>query len=418
MIAKISNGAKFAGLAAYLHGPGRENEHAYGLSEGGQVIGGNLLVEGDRDGHRWAQDMRAAAQTRPDIDKPVWHMSLRAAPGDPVLTDAQWRDIAQTHAKTMGWGGYPWVMVRHGEDHVHVVVSRVDYDGKVWSRSNDRYKAREASLQVERDYRLTSTARTVSPDRKHTAKLSQGEFRRAERTKTPPERTQVAAQVRAARAHAQRMGGGREHFEDALNEAGVQWRANVASTGRMNGYSFHAPGHVDAQGEPVWWKASELDRSLSWGRLSKALAAREVEVKVPPVAPKRLLERGSAHQERVQAATVAAHQKHRAASLDTMHRGLGQHHLSARLFWTSRTTKTANQAKTWALNVQNRTARRAELERTMKTARTSYPLPPNPTDTLPRDVAPTSATFKAGARAALEAMRDPEGRGRGRGMSR
>ncbi|GAB77853.1 hypothetical protein SAMN05421595_0363 [Austwickia chelonae] len=79
-----------------------------------------------------------------------------------------------------------------------------------------------------------------------------------------------------------RIGGGREAFEAALTENDVQWRANVASTGRMNGYSFRDTGHVDAAGKPVGLKASDLDREAVLGRLPKDLVLRPVQVRVPP----------------------------------------------------------------------------------------------------------------------------------------
>lgn len=374
--------------------------------------------------------MHEAAKARPDIAKPVWHMSLRAAPEDPNLSDAQWRDIAQAHAEAMGWSSHPWVVVRHGEDHVHVVVSRVDFEGQVWSRRDDRYKAREACLQVEREYRLRRTdlegpkqdaprrapsrTATTSKDRKDTAKLSQGEFRRAERTAQPPARTHVAEQVRAARAHAQRMGGGREHFEAALTEAGVQWRANVASTGRMNGYSFHAPGHNDAQGDPVWWKASDLDRSLSWGRLSKDLAPCEVVVPTPQVEPKRLMERRSSFEARQQAATVAAHQQYRDDSLNQMRHGLGRHSVAERLYWQTCSTKAANKATVWAANVQKRAVERAEFQQMMAN-RAKYAR--NPADSLKQR---STSNVDQGL-SHLDRMRRDNlnpNRGRGRGPSR
>lgn len=428
MIAKITKGASFAGLANYLHGPGREQEHFYGLAEGGQVIGGNLMVEGDRDGHRWAKDMHAAASRREDIERPVWHMSLRAAPTDPRLTDAQWRDIAQAHAEHMGWSSHPWVVVRHGEDHVHVVVCRVDFDGHVWSHRNDRYKAREASLQVEKQYRLRSTEKDA-PQRararsyaepvreKVPSNLTQGEFRRGERTGKTPERLSLAATVRASRDHAVRVGGGVAEFEAALRENGVQFRANVASTGRVSGYSFHQPGHVDAKGEPIWLKASDLDRSLSWGKLSKALSSPPPQrIPMPQVEPKRFLERSASYEARVQAAKVQAVQEFRAKSAKTMHANLAKTHVRHALDWQGRKTEKTAKAKTWALNVHKRAQERAQVKE-MMAARATWA--PKPQDVLK---APSSPAYQLGAqtaRAMIAAMQDPDNsRNRGRGMSR
>ncbi len=127
MIAKISRGASVRGLANYLHGPGKANEHVYEGVPGGRVIGGTLGAEGALDGSRWATDMATVMGQRPDVEKPVWHMSLRLPAKDRTLSDAEWRDVAQEMGERMGWAENPWVMVRHGQDHVHVVVSRAPW---------------------------------------------------------------------------------------------------------------------------------------------------------------------------------------------------------------------------------------------------------------------------------------------------
>ena len=86
MIAKITRGERVGSIAAYLHGPGKANEHQYKRGgqthTGGVVIASNIGVEGDIEPNRWAKDLRASQKHRPDITKPIWQASLRAAPGD------------------------------------------------------------------------------------------------------------------------------------------------------------------------------------------------------------------------------------------------------------------------------------------------------------------------------------------------
>ena len=50
---------------------------------------GNLAREGDTDEKRWAADLRLAASGRPEAKCPIWHASLRCAPTDRTLTDAE-----------------------------------------------------------------------------------------------------------------------------------------------------------------------------------------------------------------------------------------------------------------------------------------------------------------------------------------
>lgn len=165
MIAKITKGNRPGDIAAYLHGPGSKDEHKYRdgtrVHEGGRVIGGNLGREGDTDGRRWAADLRAAIAERDrKTSKPVWHVSLRNAPGDRPLTDQEWADAGQQFAERMGYADNPWVMVRHGDDHVHIVASRVSEHGELWADRHDYRKAQAASRELEQRYGLTQAPRT------------------------------------------------------------------------------------------------------------------------------------------------------------------------------------------------------------------------------------------------------------------
>lgn len=165
MIAKITKGTRPGDIAAYLHGPGRKDEHKYRdgnrVYDGGRVIGGNLGREGDTDGRRWAADMRAAiAERERKTSKPIWHVSLRNTADDRRLTDQEWADAGQRFAERMGYADNPWVMIRHGDDHVHIVASRVNERGELWADRHDYRKAQTASRELEERYGLTQAPRT------------------------------------------------------------------------------------------------------------------------------------------------------------------------------------------------------------------------------------------------------------------
>lgn len=163
MIAKITRGSNPGNIGAYLHGPGHANEHFYerngGKYPGGVVVGGNVFVTGDADEKAWVKEMRAAMRTRPEITKPIWQASLRNTATDRRLTDAEWAQAGQTFAESMGFAEHPWVMVRHADDHVHVVVCRVSDEGQVWHGRNDRRAAQSACIGLELEYGLESAPR-------------------------------------------------------------------------------------------------------------------------------------------------------------------------------------------------------------------------------------------------------------------
>lgn len=163
MIAKITRGSNPGNIGAYLHGPGHANEHFYerngGRYPGGVVVGGNMFVTGDAEEKAWVKEMRAAMRTRPEITKPIWQASLRNTVEDRRLTDAEWAQAGQTFAESMGFAEHPWVMVRHADDHVHVVVCRVSDEGKVWHGRNDRRAAQSACTRLELEHGLQTAPR-------------------------------------------------------------------------------------------------------------------------------------------------------------------------------------------------------------------------------------------------------------------
>jgi len=272
MIAKITRGGSARGLAEYLHGPGRADEHTWRNEKGvtfagGKVIAGTVPLADPAKGKGWAKDFQVAHSLRPGVTKNVWHCSLRAAPTDRRLSDAEWTQIGHRMAAGMGYAEHPWVLVRHADDHVHIAVSRVSHEGAVWKGSHDRYAVRPVMREVEARHGLVQVPDVQQAPGPQT-RLTQGEHRRAQRTSEVPGRAELAITVRAARDLA--AGTGRVGFETELDRAGVSWRVNVASTGRVSGYSF-ATGEMDTAGVPVAFTASQLDQGLSWAKLGPVL---------------------------------------------------------------------------------------------------------------------------------------------------
>lgn len=164
MIAKITRGTRVGDIAAYLHGPGKANEHKYvdalGYTRsGGIVIGSNIGAQGETGPTFWAVEIRAAQRRREDITRPIWQCSLRNAAHDRILSDEEWAAAGQTFIESMGLEEHPWVMVRHGKDHVHIVVSRVNDEGDVWHGRNDRRQAQTACTKLEKMHGLEPAPR-------------------------------------------------------------------------------------------------------------------------------------------------------------------------------------------------------------------------------------------------------------------
>ena len=135
MIAKVTRGAGVGRLLAYLYGPGRASEHSdphlvAGFGDPAELEPGRR-PGGSADLRRLAGLLTQplAALPVPGGDRPVWHCSLRSAPGDRLLSDAEWAQAAEDVMDRTGlaprddWSGVRWGAVRHAPDHVHIVAT-------------------------------------------------------------------------------------------------------------------------------------------------------------------------------------------------------------------------------------------------------------------------------------------------------
>ena len=170
VIGKVLRGTDARRLLYYLYGPGKANEHTDPHLVAGFADPAELEPERRPGG---APDLRRlagllaqplAALAGLGYDKPVWHCSVRAAPEDRVLSDAEWAQVAAGIMHRTGLApegddlGVRWVAVRHAADHVHIVATLARQDGgrpKVW---NDFYRVREACQESERRFGLRHTA--------------------------------------------------------------------------------------------------------------------------------------------------------------------------------------------------------------------------------------------------------------------
>ena len=92
--------------------------------------------------------------------KPIWHCSIHNHADDPLLADHQWAKIAAAFVEGTGFapacdrGSGRWVAVRHGDDHVHLVVTLVRQDGPtLWPR-NDYRRCQTVARDLERQLGL------------------------------------------------------------------------------------------------------------------------------------------------------------------------------------------------------------------------------------------------------------------------
>ncbi|WP_373320269.1 relaxase/mobilization nuclease domain-containing protein [Virgisporangium aurantiacum] len=204
----------------------------------------------------------------------MWHCSIRTHPTDPVLTDAQWAHIATEVMAAVGLAPHGdtravrWVAVRHAEDHIHLVATRVRQDRRTAWTSYDKRKAQAACRRLEEELGLYRVAPAGHGSRRwpgpaelnKTARLAAAG--RASRT-TP--RDQLRRAVRAAAVAAF----DETDFFERLGRDGVlvRLRHSTVDPSAVTGYSVGLPGHTTAAGGTVWYGGGRLAPDLTLPRL-------------------------------------------------------------------------------------------------------------------------------------------------------
>lgn len=281
MLARVHRrGSRVGGLLRYLYGPGRHEEHVNPRLVAAWDGAGELTdlepvqtANGKRDFRRLTGLLEepVRAGQRPPA-KPVWHCSMRLAPEDRdrVFSDATWGHMARemltevglaTHAED---AGLRWVVVRHGDDHVHIVATLVREDGRTnWAR-NDYPKCVKATYNVARRYGLrrhVPPADRTAHRRPHPVEVSKA--RRKGWSNNP--RDELRRRVRAAIAAASTE----REFLDQLRRSGVlvRLRYSTSDPGEVTGYAVAMPGAHTAAGEPIWYSGGRLAPDLTLPRL-------------------------------------------------------------------------------------------------------------------------------------------------------
>ncbi|HEX6525717.1 MAG TPA: hypothetical protein VF070_37745, partial [Streptosporangiaceae bacterium] len=271
-------GQDLAGLIRYLYGPGRREEHTdphiVAAYRPPQDLEPPLRASGSRDFRRLAGLLRLPhdALGKWGYAKPVWHCSMRAAPEDRLLSDAEWAQIAQDVMHRTGLcprgqedDAVRWIAIRHGPDHIHLVAMLARQDRtrpRVW---NERYRVRDACLAAEERYGLRSTA---PADRTAARPPSRAETGKAERQgRREPSRLALRRHVSTAAASAAST----QEFFARLDQAGVlvRLRYSTRNPGQVTGYAVAMPGDTTRNGDPVWYGGGKLAPDLSWPKLQQ-----------------------------------------------------------------------------------------------------------------------------------------------------
>ncbi|EHG1058331.1 relaxase/mobilization nuclease domain-containing protein [Salmonella enterica subsp. enterica serovar Stanley] len=279
---KIKRGKSFAGVVRYALQPGVHHK-SDPVVIGGNMLGGSALeLIAEFDGTK---------QLRPDAQKPVWHNSLRLPDGESLSND-QWAMIADDYMKKLGFNEtHLRCYVLHDDSagqHIHIIASRIDMaGGKLYLGKNENLISTRiiSELEITHGLTVTKTAPSISNKQPKRKRISRNEQMLSERTGVPCTKKSLQRTIDSSLADKPDL----LTFIKRLEQAEVSWKVNVASTGKMNGFSFEYAG--------IAFKASQLGKSYSWSNLSNRLnynpdhieALRATKEVIPAPAPATVL---------------------------------------------------------------------------------------------------------------------------------
>ncbi|EIO0414384.1 relaxase/Mobilization Nuclease family protein [Salmonella enterica subsp. enterica serovar Bareilly str. CFSAN000197] len=253
---KIKRGKSFSGVVLYVLKPGSHHRTVP------EVVGGNMTGDCSQE---LIDEFNLTKELRSDVAKPVWHNSLRLPQGE-SLTNEQWKRIADDYMKRMGFGDtHLRCYVLHDDQagqHIHIIASRIDLNGgKLYLGRNENLISTRiiSELEFAHGLTVTRTASSIAPKQPKRKRISRNEQMLSERTGVPCPKKSLQQIIDKSLADTPDL----LTFIKRLEEAEVGWTANVASTGKMNGFSFSY--------RDIAFKASQLGKSYSWANLSNRL---------------------------------------------------------------------------------------------------------------------------------------------------
>ncbi|KUN02110.1 mobilization protein [Streptomyces yokosukanensis] len=215
--------------------------------------------------------MALAKHARPA--KHVWHTSVRADPGDRILSDEEWADIARRIVAATGidpgdgQSGCRWAAVRHADDHIHIVATLVTEDGHRPDdfRSGARAQAEARLIEKELGLHQVAPGDGTAAQRPTSAERHKAERLGRERTAREELRETVRRAVAGATSE--------EEFFDRLAAAGLLIRKRAAPSGDLLGYKVALPDDLNKDGEPVFYPGARLAPDLSLPRIRERWSA-------------------------------------------------------------------------------------------------------------------------------------------------
>jgi hypothetical protein len=150
--------------------------------------------------------------------------------------------IGQDYLRDSGFTQHQYIMFRHhdaGHPHLHILVNRIGYDGKVLSDSNDFARCEGILRRLEKKYNL---AEVISSRQARERAITKNEMEMMKRTNAPSVKMWLQTTIKKALEDNPRMTA--QEFIRFLENKGINLLFNQASTGYVSGISYGYDGFL------------------------------------------------------------------------------------------------------------------------------------------------------------------------------
>jgi len=220
------------------------------------------------------QEVDLMKSMKPNLSRYVYHTSINF-PKEDLLDNDKLLAIANDYLKESGFTNNQYMIFRHHDadhPHIHLLVNRISFDGRVVSDSNNFKKSEAILRSLELKYGLTQVQ---DSEKAETKAVKKGELEMVIRTGKPSDKMLLQEKMKAL---LDRPGRPKLTITDLIRQGqkeGIQFLFNQATTGRITGITyFHEGFKIKGQALGSRYKWAEVIKIVGYeqNRDSKAIS--------------------------------------------------------------------------------------------------------------------------------------------------
>ena len=206
------------------------------------------------------KEIQMVRAQRPNLQKYFYHTSINFPPCEDLASEKM-KLIGHDYMVANGFTQHQFIMFRHHDadhPHLHILVNRIGYDGKVLSDSNDFARSEKVLRELEIRYDLT---KVNSSSQARERAMTKNELEMMKRTNEPSQKMKLQVLIRDILQ--EKQGNTAQEFIKALEDKGINVLFNQASTGYVSGISYGYEGIII--------KGAKLGNDFKWGSIKNSI---------------------------------------------------------------------------------------------------------------------------------------------------